>query len=681
MFQKQISMRGASALTLLFILSQATLSSGSTAFAYYDDEFSPPASSSAGTPSGTTPSGGHRGNHYTSPIIRLDKRVVARKRVASSSSRSSSSSSQLSVPTCTPVTTSSTAETWDIVGAEGFSPNDTTSTVIALGPDNTPYMAFRDTSSKKISVMKYNGSAWVTVGSAGFSPGEVSDVALAIAPDGTPYVAYNDKTNDDKAAVKKFNGKAWVDVGNTGFSAGGIGNPLLAIGSGNVFMGYTDRANGSRTTVMQFVSSSNTWATVGTAGFSAGMVMYPSLAVNTHGAPYVAYEDGGNNYKASAMMYNGTKWVTVGAPGFSSGRVSYVSLALSPAGTPYIAYGEDTMGYKATVMMFDGKKWQPVGATLFSSGQTRHTFVAVGPDGTPYIAYGDDSDSGNQRQTVKKFNGTAWVDAGSPGFSKGQTQYNTLAFAPNGTLYVGYKDARINSKAVVKKLTVTTTTSTTSCPSSRSSTSVSSRISSISSASSSSSASSVRSVSSVASSSSSIPAILNGDVRCVQTDILNVRADSRIDAAVLRVANHGERMRVLRIAHDDWAQIITSTERGAYVWVQHLGPCSGTPASVQSSSSVKSTSSSISSSSHISSSSSSSSSSSVTMCTNLAAVALPVRSQPGMNADSILWRVLARGSVECLGIVQGYLHVRGTSGTDGYMSTTAMSIPPSFFQH
>lgn len=664
MFHKKTSQKAAHIAASLLLLTLITTGEPVFAYPYADDDSdSDPAPTTTTTTEGGSPSGGRRGNNYIAPIVRLDERVIARKRRASSSSSQSSQQSS-SAPACVPVTTSSTSTTWETVGTEGFSPNGVIGTVTALAPDNTPYMAYKDIKSKKISVMKYSGTDWVNVGNPGFSPGEVDDVALTIAPDGTPYVAYDDKANEDKAAVKKFNGNTWVDVGNTGFSTGETSNLMLATGFGKIMLGYTDYAHGGKMTVMQFVSSSNTWVAVGPAGFSANTVAYPSLAINASGTPYVAFGDSGNKNKASVMMYNGTKWAAVGALGFSSDRATYTSLALSPGGVPYVAYRENNMGYKATVMMFNGEKWQPVGTPLFSDSETRHTFIAVAPDGTPYVAYGDDSVSGNQRQTVKKFDGTAWVDVGTPGFSKGLSQYNTLAFASDGTLYVGYKDTTINSKVVVKKMKVTTTTSTTSCPSSRSS-------SSRSRAPSSSSASSVE-----ASSSRSNPAILSGDIRCVQTDILNVRGDSRINAAIRFVASKGDRMTVLRVVHNDWAQVQTPDERGGYVWAQNLGACAAgnTPVSSASSSSIIR-----SSSSRIASSSSSASSSAITMCTNLAATARPVRSEPGMNAVSIIWRVAAHSQVECLGIVRGSLHVRGSDGREGYMSTSAMAIPPSFF--
>ena len=104
------------------------------------------------------------------------------------------------------------------------------------------------------------------------------------------------------------------------------------------------------------VSSGNpstpVWQQVGSAGFSAGTATYTSLALNSGGTPYIAYEDYGNNQKASVMKFNGTSWVQVGTAGFSAGAVAYTSLAVDSNGTPYVAYDDYGNSYKVSVMEF-----------------------------------------------------------------------------------------------------------------------------------------------------------------------------------------------------------------------------------------------------------------------------------------------------------------------------------------
>lgn len=68
--------------------------------------------------------------------------------------------------------------------------------------------------------------------------------------------------------------------------------------------GVTDLSGNTLTnTSFSFTTATPDWGNVGDAGFSAGEVLYTSLAINSNDTPYVAYLDGGNSYKASAMKF------------------------------------------------------------------------------------------------------------------------------------------------------------------------------------------------------------------------------------------------------------------------------------------------------------------------------------------------------------------------------------------
>ena len=68
-----------------------------------------------------------------------------------------------------------------------------------------------------IGVTTASAQTWQTVGAAGFSAGE-ADYTTLVFNGSTPYVAYLDAANSYKVTVKKFDGIDWVTVG---FSAGG----------------------------------------------------------------------------------------------------------------------------------------------------------------------------------------------------------------------------------------------------------------------------------------------------------------------------------------------------------------------------------------------------------------------------------------------------------------------------
>ena len=328
--------------------------------------------------------------------------------------------------------------TWGTVGGAGFAAAGASYTSLAFAPDGTPYVAYVDSgTANHATVMKLAGGSWVTVGAGtGSYATGASYTSLAFAPDGTPYVAYQDESG--KATVVKFDGTDWVTVGGAGFSGGGAGFTSLAFGpDGDPYVAYADWGDSGKATVMRFDGSS--WVTVGSAGFSAAGAAYTSLAFAPDGTPYVAYADGDNAEKATVMRFDGRSWVTVGSAGFSTGSIDppgSIALALAPNGTPYVAYADRDKSRKETVMKFDGTAWITVGSAGFSAVAASSASLAFAPDGTPYVAYRDELYP--DKATVMRFNGTSWAIAGNAGFSAGTGGSTSLVFAPDGTPYVAF---------------------------------------------------------------------------------------------------------------------------------------------------------------------------------------------------------------------------------------------------
>ena len=90
---------------------------------------------------------------------------------------------------------------------------------------------------------------------------------------------------------------------------------------GTPYVAYTDYANGTKATVMEYNSGTDSWDPVGDKGFSDALAIYPSLSLSMYnGTPYVSYSDGLVLGKATVMKYitgdEGTslyKWYRNGA--------------------------------------------------------------------------------------------------------------------------------------------------------------------------------------------------------------------------------------------------------------------------------------------------------------------------------------------------------------------------------
>lgn len=195
-----------------------------------------------------------------------------------------------------------------------------------------------------------------------------------------------------------------------------------------------------------------TWQNVGMPGFSIGTAFDQSIAVN-NGTPYVAYKDAANGNKTTVMKYNGTDWEVVGSAGFSQGTASYQSLVFNDD-TLYVAFRDDSFSAGTfggtTVMQFNGSGWVNLGSPGFSAGEANYQSLAF-HDEILYVGYQDNSDL--FKTAVMKYEAGVWIPLGSAtGFSPGVSHDVKLAIDPvDGTPYVAFKDTENSQKIRVMK--------------------------------------------------------------------------------------------------------------------------------------------------------------------------------------------------------------------------------------
>jgi hypothetical protein len=187
------------------------------------------------------------------------------------------------------------------------------------------------------------------------------------------------------------------------------------------------------------------WDYVGNPYFTVQYAGYPNLVFKDDTA-FVAFNDGAYGLKPSVMKYNGISWVYVGTPGFSPRISKFMSLAFD-GDTPYVCFGDYDITLEQispSVKKFDGTNWIDVGTQRFSSGNnTFQSMVII--DHIPYVAFTKNT----FRVEVKKFNGINWVNAGTSDPSDGGATYPVLA--TNGsTLYISFLDYANNGRTVRK---------------------------------------------------------------------------------------------------------------------------------------------------------------------------------------------------------------------------------------
>jgi hypothetical protein len=100
-------------------------------------------------------------------------------------------------------------------------------------------------------------------------------------------------------------------------------------------------------------------------------------------------------------------------------------------------------------MKYDGSSWVNVGSPGFSAGKADYISIAIDATGTPYVVYKDFGNS--SKATVMKYDGSSWVNVGSPGFSAGKADTTSIAIDATGTPYVAYQDYTKYYRVTVKK--------------------------------------------------------------------------------------------------------------------------------------------------------------------------------------------------------------------------------------
>lgn len=247
--------------------------------------------------------------------------------------------------------------------------------------------------------------------------------------------------------------QAWQPVGpdeyNRSLAAdeGGLGSAAIDA-AGVIYL----VSGGSRLRVKKYIAGE--WLSMSSPPISSS-AHFSDMALDPGGSPYVVYQIPGNYYndRVEVKKFDGNSWERVGSlhfPFASPDKAEYTSIAIDSSGTPYIIYRDEGDSNKASVRKFNGSVWVDVGQRGFSSGAVRFTDIAIGPGGELYAAYQDEDQ--NDRITVKKFNGVQWETLGSAGFSGGKTLIICIEVDAMGIPYVAYRQGNGNNiHAYVKK--------------------------------------------------------------------------------------------------------------------------------------------------------------------------------------------------------------------------------------
>jgi hypothetical protein len=344
---------------------------------------------------------------------------------------------------------------WNPLGPTPFSPGQVNCTSLALGVNDTPYVAFLDKAHHDaVSVMKYNGSSWDSVGNLGFSntvkvvANEIS-LVLKVDQTGKPYVFYQDSTAPP-FSVMTYNGTGWVYLNNAGISvpqATPTGLAMALDQSGTPYIGYMDYGATYKASVLKYTAGN--WVNAGPANFTQAGADYLSLVIDKMDTPWVAFSDGSSTGMATVEKYTNAGWAVIGGKGLSfPDLVSSTSLAFDDTNNAYIAYADGVAanGNKATVKELTDSGWLAVGDSLFTTGAAQYLTMQVSPQALLCVAF---SDGGipSTNANVDYFDGTYWDVYGQGDFSTGRADWVSFAIGHTGIPYVAFVDEGNSSGA------------------------------------------------------------------------------------------------------------------------------------------------------------------------------------------------------------------------------------------
>jgi hypothetical protein len=323
---------------------------------------------------------------------------------------------------------------------------------IAIGTDNLPVVAYKNTTTTNLQVAKWNGTGWTDLG----SPASGNGVEFSLAAIGnTPEIVYVDVANGSKPHVKVWsNGTMWTDYGYLASSA------VKSVSICGFYVAVATTSN--QVGVYDYSLPSGFW-TCGT--FNAGTVYLGAHALvvcnDAHGNPHpvVVYSEYSTD---SSISYKPHVWFgTRGSPtpytwqdlGYPSSGSSFQSTDNSLAATAQAAdpmYGQHPLimyvdGNKLQVMQwsYSGSSWQDKGVPY--SGTVTSGYNSLGDKGA-FVSFRDNN-SGGRGRLVR---GSSWTDLGY--FSSSQARYTGVVIdGSDGNPVVIYSDVDAGNAPHVKK--------------------------------------------------------------------------------------------------------------------------------------------------------------------------------------------------------------------------------------
>lgn len=275
--------------------------------------------------------------------------------------------------------------------------------------------------------------AWEVLGVSVDAVGGDTSTSMASVgrfADGAPVVAFREPSTPGGAGdilVRRWNGTSWVTLGSplSAHPSDAESPSLIVDAKGGVTVAWSE---GSPREVHVWRFREDAWTPLG-AALSANPGMFthaelPSLAVGPGDELVVCWQEvpeGSTIPSIHVRGFDGAEWQPLGPPvDRLSGdtRAIWPEIAISPTGEPHLVWVENAASGRGEVYVarWSGTAWEDIGGPLSASSTGEGPAlpaIAFDLSGAPIVAFGD-NDGGGGDVYLRRWNGTAWDDLGSP---------------------------------------------------------------------------------------------------------------------------------------------------------------------------------------------------------------------------------------------------------------------------
>ena len=330
---------------------------------------------------------------------------------------------------------------WINVGNASASTNFEFSFKIA--GNNIPYIAFQNSlNTNKATVKKFNGSTWELVGIDGISTNQSNYISLAINNQNIPFVVYSDASIVNKVSVQKFENNSWNYVGQQGLSLGQSSYTSIEFDNNNIpTIIYSDGSLSSKLTMQKFTN--NLWQTVGQNGFSSTSVSDLSFSFDSNNNPYVICKNIVSEF-AEVYYYNQSQWTLLSIPSLNSS--SYPSISIANNNDVLISMKNITNGNFLEVRKLLNNNWLKISdSAIVISDLSKY---AIDSQGVIYMLYKNKDDN---KAYIKKYENGVWSNFLTNSVSAGIVNSFDIQIDNNNQICIVHNDSNISGNRFVFK--------------------------------------------------------------------------------------------------------------------------------------------------------------------------------------------------------------------------------------